>query len=86
MCLSQEIEEPPATLNACAQEQCKPKSSAVVNLLCQPADDLQNIYLLLQGNKMYLVMTEELVLLNAKLKQITLQKRQSLNNYLDLKG
>ncbi|XP_066311705.1 kinesin-like protein KIN-14B isoform X2 [Miscanthus floridulus] len=29
---------------------------------------------------------EELVLLNAKLKQITLQKRQSLNNYLDLKG
>jgi len=31
-------------------------------------------------------MTEELVLLNAKLKQITLQKRQSLNNYLDLKG
>ncbi|PWZ31704.1 hypothetical protein Zm00014a_008200 [Zea mays] len=29
---------------------------------------------------------EELVLLDAKLKQITLQRRQSLNNYLDLKG
>ena len=33
MCLSQEIEEPPTTLNASAQEQCKPESSAVVNLL-----------------------------------------------------
>ncbi|KAJ1283163.1 hypothetical protein BS78_03G107800 [Paspalum vaginatum] len=29
---------------------------------------------------------EELVSLNAQLKQITLQRRQSLNNYLDLKG
>jgi len=33
MCLSQEIEEPPATLNASAQKQCKPESSVVVNLL-----------------------------------------------------
>jgi len=33
MCLSQEIKEPPTTLNASAQEQCKPESSAVVNLL-----------------------------------------------------
>nr|CAB3476774.1 unnamed protein product [Digitaria exilis] len=30
--------------------------------------------------------TDELVSLNAQLKQITLQRRQSLNNYLDLKG
>ncbi|KAJ1283162.1 hypothetical protein BS78_03G107800 [Paspalum vaginatum] len=33
-----------------------------------------------------LVISEELVSLNAQLKQITLQRRQSLNNYLDLKG
>ena len=44
MCLSQEIEEPPATLNASAHEQCKPESSAVVNLLCQPADNLHHRY------------------------------------------
>jgi len=31
--LSQEIKEPPTTLNASAQEQCKLESSAVVNLL-----------------------------------------------------
>ena len=44
MCLSQEIVEPPATLNASAHEQCKPESSAVVNLLCQPADNLHHRY------------------------------------------
>jgi hypothetical protein len=33
-----------------------------------------------------LITTDELVSLNAQLKQITLQRREALNNYLDLKG